>query len=71
MERRLTVNVPSRVTPSSAFVQPGDVDAVASEMFEIYERDQHENERVERAKRREGKGNEGKGRGERNEGGCW
>jgi len=46
MERRLTVNVPSRVTPSSAFVQPGDVDAVASEMFEICERDQHENRKV-------------------------
>ena len=47
MGERLTDSVPSRVTPSSAFVHPGDVNSVASEMFEVCERGQHENGRVE------------------------
>jgi len=34
MERRLTDSVPLRVAPLSTFVQPGDVDAVVSEMFD-------------------------------------
>jgi hypothetical protein len=48
------------------FVQPGDIDAVASEMFEVRERDQHGNRRVE------GKGDKEERReGKRSEGGCW
>ena len=62
MEERLTHSVPSRVI-SSDFSQPWDVDAVAWVMSGVYERDQHENERVEdkegKEEREEGKRSEG------------
>ena len=62
MEERLTHSVPSQVI-SSDFSQPWDVDAVASVMSGVYERDQHENERVEdkegKEEREEGKRSEG------------
>jgi hypothetical protein len=35
MEGRLADSVPSRSTPSPVFVQSGDIDAAASEMFEV------------------------------------
>jgi hypothetical protein len=65
MKRRFTDSVPPRA--SSAFVQLGDVDAVpvASEMFEVCERDQHEREGW---KTMGSKGKKSEGKGKKKEG---